>query len=109
MNANLFVGNVDFSVTEQELRDAFGAHGTVVEAKVMTDRVTGKPRGFAFVTMSTPDEAQKAIKALHGTSLKGRNLTVNEARPKEERPGGGFRGGQDRGRSDRGSGGDRRR
>ena len=108
MNANLFVGNVDFNVTEQELRDAFGAHGTVLEAKVMTDRVTGKPRGFAFVTMSTPDEAQAAIKALNGTSLKGRNLTVNEARPKEERPGGGYGGGRDRGRPGQGGGRDRR-
>lgn len=103
MNTKLFVGNLSFNTTENDLHDAFAAHGTVVEANLMVDRTNGRPRGFGFVTMSTPEEAQKAIQALNGASLDGRNLTVNIARPKEERSGGGggrrdFRGG---GRRDR--------
>jgi RNA recognition motif-containing protein len=76
------------------LHDAFAAHGTVVEANLMVDRMSGRPRGFGFVTMGTPEEAQKAIEAMNGASLDGRNLTVNIARPKEDRPpgGGGGRG-----------------
>ena len=93
MNTKLFVGNLSFNTTENDLQDAFAAHGTVVEANLMTDRASGRPRGFAFVTMGTPEEAQKAITAMNGAVLDGRNLTVNEARPKEERPGGGFGGG----------------
>ncbi len=89
MNTKLFVGNLSFNTTENDLQDAFAAHGTVTEANLMTDRSTGRPRGFGFVTMSTPEEAQKAITALHGASLDGRNLTVNEARPREERTSGG--------------------
>ena len=89
MNTKLFVGNLSFNTTENDLHDAFAAHGTVVEANLMVDRMSGRPRGFGFVTMSTPEEAQKAIEALHGASLDGRQLTVNIARPKEERPGGG--------------------
>jgi RNA recognition motif-containing protein len=96
MNTKLFVGNISFNTTENDLQDAFAAHGVVTEANLMTDRATGRPRGFAFVTMSSPEEAQKAIAAMNGASLDGRNLTVNEARPKEERAGGGFRGGRDR-------------
>src|SRR2546422_11702079 len=102
MSTKLFVGNLSFNTTENDLQDAFAAHGTVVEANLMMDRVTGKPRGFGFITMSTPEEAQKAIDALNGASLDGRNLTVNIARPREERPaageGGrrGFGGGRDR-------------
>ena len=96
MNTKLFVGNVSFDTTENDLQDAFAAHGTVTEANLMTDRATGRPRGFAFVTMSSPEEAKKAIDALNGTRLGDRNITVNEARPKEERSGGGFRGGRDR-------------
>jgi cold-inducible RNA-binding protein len=92
MNTKLFVGNLSFNTTENDLQDAFAAHGTVAEANLMTDRATGRPRGFAFVTMSSPEEAQKAIDAMNGANLDGRNLTVNEARPKEERAGGGFRG-----------------
>ena len=88
MNTKLFVGNLSFNTTENDLQDAFAAHGTVVEANLMVDRATGRPRGFAFVTMSSPEEAQKAIDALNGASLDGRNLTVNEARPREERSGG---------------------
>jgi|SRR5579864_8195689 len=97
MNTKLFVGNLSFNTTENDLQDAFAAHGTVTEASLMTDRVTGRPRGFGFVTMSSSEEAQKAIDALNGANLDGRNLTVNEARPREERTGGGFGGGRDRG------------
>jgi len=86
MNTKLFVGNLSFNTTENDLQDSFAAHGTVVEATLMTDRNTGRPRGFGFVTMSTPEEAQKAIDAMNGSSLDGRNLTVNLARPREERP-----------------------
>ncbi len=89
MNTKLFVGNLSFNTTENDLQDAFAAHGTVVEANLMVDRVSGRPRGFAFVTMATPEEAQKAIDALNGASMDGRNLNVNIARPKEERSGGG--------------------
>ena len=81
MNTKLFVGNLSFDITENDLQDAFAAHGTVTEANLMMDRATGRPRGFAFVTMATPEEAQKAVDALNGTMLGGRNLTVNEARP----------------------------
>lgn len=102
MNTKLFVGNLSFNTTENDLHDAFAAHGTVVEANLMVDRVSGRPRGFAFITMGTPEEAQKAIDAMNGASLGGRNLTVNMARPKEERPGGGGGGG---GRRDFGGGG----
>src|SRR5512140_1944334 len=89
MSTKLFVGNLSFNTTENDLQDAFAAHGTVVEANLMTDRASGRPRGFGFVTMGSPEEAQKAIEALNGASMDGRNLTVNEARPKEERAGGG--------------------
>ena len=89
MNTKLFVGNISFNVTENDLQDAFAAHGTVVEANLMMDRMSGRPRGFGFVTMSTPEEAQKAIDALNGASLDGRALTVNIAKPREERSGGG--------------------
>ena len=104
MSAKLFVGNLSFNITENDLQDAFAAHGTVIEANLMMDRATGRPRGFGFVTMSTPEEAQKAIDAMHGKELAGRALTVNLARPREERPnaGGGGR------REFRGGGGGRR-
>ncbi len=106
MNTKLFVGNLSFNTTENDLQDAFASHGTVVEANLMTDRATGRPRGFGFVTMSTPEEAQKAIQALNGAQLDGRALTVNEARPREERSGGGGGGGGGyRGGSGGGSGG----
>jgi len=95
MSTKLFVGNLSFNTTENDLQDAFAAHGTVVESNLMMDRMSGRPRGFGFVTMSTPEEAQKAIDALNGAQLDGRALTVNIARPREERPpgGGGSRGG----------------
>ena len=89
MSTKLVVGNLSFNTTENDLQDAFAAHGTVVETNLMLDRMSGKPRGFGFVTMSTPEEAQKAIDALNGAELDGRALTVNIARPREERPGGG--------------------
>src|SRR5258705_1291367 len=92
MNTKLFVGNLSFNTTENDLQDAFAAHGTVVEANLMTDRATGRPRGFAFITMGSPEEAQKAIEAMNGATLDGRALTVNEAKPREERSGGGGRG-----------------
>ena len=102
MNTKLFVGNLSFNTTENDLQDAFAAHGTVTEANLMMDRTTGRPRGFAFVTMGSPEEAQKAIAALNGTQLGDRSITVNEARPKEERAGGGFRGGDRAGYGGRG-------
>ncbi len=93
MNNKLFVGNLSFNTTENDLQDAFAAHGTVLEANLMMDRASGRPRGFAFVTMSTDEEAQKAMTAMNGASMDGRNLTVNVARPREERSGGGGGGG----------------
>ena len=96
MSNKLFVGNLSFNVTENDLQDAFAAYGTVTETNLMMDRATNKPRGFGFVTMSTEDEAQKAITGLNGTELDGRALTVNVARPREE--------GSNRGRSGGGGG-----
>jgi RNA recognition motif-containing protein len=105
MSTKLFVGNLDFKLTENDLQDAFAAYGSVVEANLVTDRATGQPRGFGFVTMSSPEEAQKAIEGMNGKTLGGRALSVNIARPREERPGGGGGGrGYDRG----GHGGGRR-
>jgi len=95
-NNKLFVGNLSFNTTENDLQDAFAAHGTVVEANLMTDRTTGRPRGFGFVTMSTEAEAQSAVAAMNGKSVDGRALTVNIARPREERPPGGGGGGGNR-------------
>src|SRR5436190_18440924 len=109
MSAKLFVGNLSFNITENDLQDAFAAHGTVVEANLMMDRATGRPGGFGFVTMSTPEEAQKAIDAMPGKELAGRALTVNLARPREERPGGGGGGGRRDFRGGGGGGGRRER
>ena len=89
MSNRLFVGNISFNTTENDLQDAFAAHGTVTEASLMMDRSTGRPRGFGFVTMSSTEEAQKAVDALNGKSIDGRALTVNIARPREERASGG--------------------
>jgi RNA recognition motif-containing protein len=97
MSNKLFVGNLSFNTTENDLNDAFAAHGTVLEANLMMDRATGRPRGFGFVTMSSPEEAQKAIEAMNGKELDGRPLTVNIARPREERAGGGGGGRRDYG------------
>jgi RNA recognition motif-containing protein len=96
MNTKLFVGNLSFNTTENDLQDAFSAHGTVTETNLMTDPATGRSRGFAFVTMATPEEARAAAEALNGAQLDGRNLTVNEARPKTDRPAGGGGGGGNR-------------
>jgi cold-inducible RNA-binding protein len=113
MSSKLFVGNLSFNTTENDLNDAFAAHGTVVETNLMMDRETGRPRGFGFVTMSTPEEAQKAIEALNGKEMDGRALTVNVARPREERApgggGGGRRGGGGYGGGGGGGGGRRER
>ena len=93
MSNKLFVGNLSFDTTENDLQDAFAAHGTVIETNLMMDRTTGRPRGFGFITMNSPEEAQKAIAALNGSQLGGRALTVNIAKPREERPAGGGGGG----------------
>ena len=106
MSSKLFVGNLSFNTTENDLQDAFAPHGTVVEANLMMDRVSGRSRGFAFVTMNTPEEAEKAIAAMNGAQMDGRALTVNIARPREERPGGGGGGRRDYGGG--GGGGGRR-
>ncbi len=103
MSTKLFVGNLSFNLTENDLQDAFAAFGTVTEVNLMMDRATNRPRGFAFVSMSSKEEADKAIQGLNGKPLDGRALTVNEARPREDRPrgdgggGGGGGGGRDRG------------
>jgi RNA recognition motif-containing protein len=89
MNNRLFVGNLSFQTTENDLQDAFAAFGAVSEANLMMDRMTNRSRGFAFVTMSTDDEAQSAIAGLNGRELNGRAINVNVARPREERPAGG--------------------
>ena len=89
MSNKLYVGNLSFNTTQNSLQEAFAAHGTVTETNLMMDRETNRPRGFGFVTMSTPEEAQQAIAAMSGKELDGRALTVNVARPREERTGGG--------------------
>ena len=94
MNNKLYVGGLPYSVTEGQLQEIFTAHGTVESAKVITDKFTGKSRGFGFVEMSSGDEAQKAIDGLNGTQLEGRSLVVNEAKPMAPRDNRG--GGRDR-------------
>ena len=103
----LYVGNLPFSVTEQELHDLFSQHGNVSSASIVTDRETGRPRGFGFVEFSSDDEARAAIEALHGTNFGGRDLTVNEAKPRENRGFGGGGGGGGRGGYGGGGGGGR--
>ena len=93
---NIFVGNLNFNTSEDELRQMFEAHGQVERVSIMTDRETGRSRGFGFVEMTNAEEAERAIAALNGSQLGGRTLNVNEARPKPERSGGGG-GGRDRG------------
>jgi cold-inducible RNA-binding protein len=90
---NIFVGNLSYQTTEQELEAAFGQYGAVERASVVRDRETGQPRGFAFVEMTNSAEAIKAIQGLDGQEMNGRAIKVNEARPKEDRGGGGNRGG----------------
>ena len=89
MNKKLYVGGLPYSVTEDKLQEIFSAHGTVESARVITDRFTGRSRGFGFVEMSNEEEAQTAIDSLNGSDLDGRSLTVNGARPQENRGGGG--------------------
>jgi cold-inducible RNA-binding protein len=101
---NLYVGNLPHSTTEADLRSVFQAHGNVERVSIVTDRDTGRARGFAFVEMTNVGEAEKAIAALNGTALGGRNLTISEAKPKADRPrsgnGGRRSGGGGRGRDD---------
>lgn len=101
MGNKLYVGGLPFAVTDGQLEEIFREHGTVESARVISDKFTGRSRGFGFVEMSSGEEAQKAIDALNGTQLEGRTLTVNEARPQEQRSGGG------RGRGRSGGGRDR--
>ena len=82
----LFVGGLPFATTDDELKDLFSAHGTVSYAKVITDRETGRSKGFGFVEFENDDEGKAAEKAMNGTDVGGRSITVNEARPREERP-----------------------
>jgi RNA recognition motif-containing protein len=112
MGRKLYVGNLAYGVKDSDLQDLFAAHGTVDTAQVIMDRDTGRSKGFGFVEMSSDQEARAAISALNGKEVDGRNLTVNEARPKEEgggRGGGGYGGGGGRGGGGggRGGGGDR--
>jgi len=106
---NLYVGNLPHSTTDAELRGLFEAHGAVEKVSMVTDRETGRSRGFAFVEMTDAGEAEKAIAALNGTELQGRALKINEAKPKTDRPGGGggrgFGGGGGGGRGFGGGGG----
>jgi cold-inducible RNA-binding protein len=106
---NIFVGNLDFNTGEDELRKLFEVHGQVDRVSIMTDRDTGRSRGFGFVEMTSAEDGEKAIAALNGTQIGGRTLNVNEARPKVERGGGGGGGGRDRGGRGGGGGGGRNR
>src|SRR4051812_19085473 len=109
MGTRLYVGNLSYSVDSSELQNLFSQHGTVNSAEVISDRLTGRSKGFGFVEMTTDEEAQAAIAALNGQEHGGRALTVNEAKPREERPrtggGGGYGGGGGRGGYAGGGGG----
>jgi RNA recognition motif-containing protein len=107
MGIKIYVGNLPFSTTNESLQEAFAAYGTVESAKVITDRNTGRSRGFGFVEMASNDEGQAAISKLNGTDLGGRQITVSEARPSEDRPSGGGGGGGRSFRSGGGGGGGR--
>jgi cold-inducible RNA-binding protein len=104
MESKLYVGNLPFSARDESLQELFSQAGNVVSANVITDRGSGRSKGFAFVEMSTPEEAEKAIQMFNGYSMEGRDLRVSVARPREERPRG-FGGDRDR----RGGGGGQRR
>lgn len=93
MSRKIYVGGLPYSTTDGQLEEIFATHGAVESARVITDKFTGRSRGFGFVEMGSDDEAQKAIDTLNGTEIEGRTLTVNEARPQERRPGGGGGGG----------------
>src|SRR5215471_3107725 len=103
MSTKLFVGNLSYNTTENQLQDLFAAHGNVIEVDIIMDKFSGRPRGFGFVTMETKEAADAAAAALNGKEIDGRALTVIEARPREERPRGG--GGYGGGRRDGGGGG----
>lgn len=105
MGKKLYVGNLSYNVDSSQLQELFSAHGNVVSAQVITDRETGRSKGFGFVEMSNDDEAQNAIAAMNGQQHEGRALTVNEARPREDRGGGGGGGGGGRGGYGGGGGG----
>lgn len=107
MGKKLYVGNLSYNVNNSELEEMFAPHGTVESASIITDRDTGRSKGFGFVEMGTDQQAQSAIDALHGKEIGGRSLTVNEARPREDR--GGFGGGGGGGRRDGGGFGGGRR
>ena len=104
MNTKLYVGNIPFSTTAQDLQDLFSQAGGVASVDLIFDKLTGLSRGFAFVAMATGEDAKKAIEKLHGHALDGRNITVGEARPKEDRPPRSFDGGERRGGGGRGDG-----
>ena len=105
---NIYVGNLDYKVTEEELRTAFEAYGKVDNVTILRDRDTGQPRGFAFVEMANDEEAQKAITGTNGSQIGSRTVNVNEARPRTERRPGGGGGGGGFNRGGRSGGGDRR-
>lgn len=104
---NIYVGNLSYDATEESVRSLFEAYGAVDRVSIVTDRDTGQPRGFAFVEMTDDESAMKAMEALNGTKMGGRNLNINEARPKESRPRGGGGGGGYGGRGRDGGGGGR--
>ena len=101
MSKKLYVGNLSYDITSSDLETLLSAHGTVLSAEVITDRSTGRSKGFGFVEMDSDAEAQAAIAALNGQPHGGRTLTVNEAKPRAPRTGGGSRGGYGGGRRDR--------
>ena len=105
MGSRLYVGNLAYGVTSSDLEQLFGQHGQVQSAEVVSDRETGRSKGFGFVQMGSDEEAQAAIAALHGQQHDGRALTVNEAKPREDRPRGGGGGGGGRGGYGGGGGG----
>jgi cold-inducible RNA-binding protein len=105
MSMKLYVGNLPYQMTSDDLSELFSEVGSVESASVITDRDTGRSKGFAFVEMSSREEGEAAIEKFNGTPLEGRNLTVNEARPREERGGGGYGGGGSRGGGGYGGGG----
>jgi RNA recognition motif-containing protein len=107
MNTKMYVGNLSYDATDSDIRELFEAHGTVSDVFIVKDRESGRPRGFAFVSMETPEEMNAAIEGLNGEEFAGRVLTINEARPREERPqgGGGYNRGGGRGGDRRGRGG----
>lgn len=99
MGAKLYVGNLPYSVTEERLQQHFAQHGSVISARIVTDKFTGRSKGFGFIEMSSDGEAERAINALNGTDFEGRNVVVSEARPqapRESRPGGGGSGARPR-------------